>query len=236
VPRPDLHVNFALSVGGEEIGLFAPDGTPIDTVTFGLQPADISLGRYPDGASQLYFMPGTATPRTANQIAQSENTPPVLDFIGSKIVFLGQTLAFTATASDIDAPAQTLTFTLDPVPPGGANITGAGAFTWTPAVLGTNTMTIRVTDNGTPALNDSETITVEVLAAPSFTSSLRNGDNVELTWRTRAGKKYAVDYKNDLNALSWTPLWTNTALGNSLSFTNASTNGPQRFFRIRTVD
>jgi hypothetical protein len=236
VPRPDLHVNFALSVGGEEIGLFAPDGTPIDTVTFGLQPADISLGRYPDGASQLYFMPGTATPRTANQIAQSENTAPVLDPVGNKIVFLGQTLAFTATASDIDAPAQTLTFTLDPVPPAGANITGAGAFTWTPAALGTNTMTIRVTDNGTPALNDSETITVEVLAAPSFTSSLRNGDNVELTWRTRAGKKYAVDYKNDLNALSWTPLWTNTALGDSLSFTNASTNAPQRFFRIRTVD
>jgi hypothetical protein len=236
VPRPDMHVNFSLAVGGEEIGLYAPDGTLIDGVPFFTQITDVSSGRYPDGASTFYFMPGTATPRAANQIAQSENTAPVLDPIGNKIVFLGQTLAFTATATDSDAPAQTLTFTLDPVPPAGANITGAGAFTWTPAALGTNTMTIRVTDNGTPALADSETITVEVLAAPSFTSSLRNGDNVELTWRTRSGKKYAVDYKNDLNALSWTPLWTNTALGDSLSFTNAATNSPQRFFRIRTVD
>ncbi len=30
VPRPDMHVNFALSLGGEAIGLFAADGTQID--------------------------------------------------------------------------------------------------------------------------------------------------------------------------------------------------------------
>jgi hypothetical protein len=236
VPRADLHVNFALSLGGEAIGLFAADGTQIDRVTFGQQTNDVSQGRIPDGGANIYYMPGTASPRAANHINQAPNTAPVLDAIGSKIIFLGQTLAFTATANDSDLPAQPLNFSLDATPPAGASITGVGAFSWTPSGVGTNTLTVRVTDNGVPPLNDFETITVEVLSAPSFARSLRNGDYVELTWRTRAGKKYAVDYKDDLNTVPWTPLWTNVALGDSLSFTNVATNAPQGFFRIRTVE
>jgi hypothetical protein len=92
-----------------------------------------------------------------------------------------------------------------------------------------------VSDNGVPAKSDFESILVEVLAL-DFTSSVRNGNDLELTWGTRAGKKYAVDYKEDLNAAQWTPLWTNTAVGNSLSFTNVTTGNPQGFFRIRTVE
>jgi hypothetical protein len=84
-------------------------------------------------------------------------------------------------------------------------------------------------------MSDSETITVEVLSAIRFASSRRNGDNTELTWGTRAGKSYVVEFKDDLNALQWTPLGTNVAAGDSLSFTNMTTNVPQRFFRIRTV-
>src|SRR6185503_14931957 len=136
-----------------------------------------------------------------------------LDPIGSKIIFLGQTLTFTATASDSDVPLQALNFSLFGAPPPGASITGAGAFSWTPASIGTNSVTVRVVDNGVPPLGDFETITVEVLSAPRFATSLRNGDNLELSWSTRAGKKYAVDYKGDLNTVPWTPLWTNTALG-----------------------
>jgi hypothetical protein len=236
VPRPDLHVNFALSLGGEAIGLFAADGTQIDRVTFGQQTNDVSEGRVPDGGANIYYMPGTVSPRAANYLNNSPNTAPVLDPIGSKIIFLGQTLTFTATASDSDVPLQTLNFSLLGVPPAGAGITGAGAFSWTPANIGTNSVTVRVADNGVPPLSDFETITVEVLSAPRFTTSLRNGDNFELSWSTRAGKKYAVDYKDDLNTVPWTPLWTNTALGDSLSFTNATTNAPHGFFRIRTVE
>ncbi|MEI9866084.1 MAG: lamin tail domain-containing protein [Limisphaerales bacterium] len=61
----DLHVNFALSKGGEAIGLFAPDGTTIDAITFGAQTSDVSQGRAPDGSTNIVFM-ATATPRTNN--------------------------------------------------------------------------------------------------------------------------------------------------------------------------
>ena len=45
--RGDLHAGFNLRQGGEAIGLFAADGRPIDTVTFGAQSENVSEGRIP---------------------------------------------------------------------------------------------------------------------------------------------------------------------------------------------
>jgi hypothetical protein len=55
-----LHVGFKLDRLGESIGLFAPNGDLIDSVTFGTQTNNISEGRYPDGGSELrYFTKST---------------------------------------------------------------------------------------------------------------------------------------------------------------------------------
>lgn len=236
VPRPDMHVNFQLA-RTEAIGLFAADGTAIDTVNFTNQVDDVSEGRCPDGGFGIITMP-MPTPRTANVGCGGVNTPPTLDPIGNKVLYIGQTLSFTAHASDTDLPAQSLTFSLDAGAPVGATIgSGTGIFSWTPGNLGSVNITVRVTDSGAPAASDSETINVEVIAAPGFSSSVRNGNNLELTWGTRPGKKYAVDYTVNLNApITWTPVQTNTAAGNSLSYTNSGYIGLQKFFRIRAVD
>src|SRR6185503_14687017 len=112
VPRPDMHVNFALSLSGEAIGLFAAEGTQIDRVTFGPQTNDISQGRCADGSVNIIFM-AAPTPRTANIGCSANNTPPELASIGNRIVYLGETLSFNASATDTDSPPQTLTFLLD---------------------------------------------------------------------------------------------------------------------------
>ena len=54
--HPDLHVSFQLGKSGEAIGLFAPDGTAIDTVVFGPQTDNVSEGRFPDRDSPPQFM------------------------------------------------------------------------------------------------------------------------------------------------------------------------------------
>src|SRR5439155_2965249 len=83
--------------------------------------------------------------------------------IGNKTVNQGATLTFTATASDADVPANTLTFSLDPGAPSGATINGStGAFSWTPSASGTFPVTVRVTDNGSPAMSDFEVISITV--------------------------------------------------------------------------
>jgi hypothetical protein len=240
VPRADLHVNFQLAKAGEVIGLFAADGTQIDAIAFTNAQDNISSGRYPDGSaggSPEFHAMTNPTPRLPNFLALAVNTPPVLDPIGDKALFLGQTLAFTATASDADLPAQILGFTLDAGAPPGAGINvNSGVFNWTPAAVGNYPITVRVTDNGAPAASDSETITVQVLPAPGFTAGTRRGDNFELTWGTHPGKRYAIEYKDDLSAPAWTPLQTNTAAGLTFSYTNATGGALQRFFRLRVVE
>jgi hypothetical protein len=60
-------VNFKLGKSGDAIGLFAADGTTITALTFGAQTTDVSQGRFPDSAVNLYFMP-TPPPQINNFI------------------------------------------------------------------------------------------------------------------------------------------------------------------------
>ncbi|MHC5112357.1 MAG: beta strand repeat-containing protein, partial [Planctomycetota bacterium] len=94
------------------------------------------------------------------------NTAPVLAPIGDKTIDELSVLTFTATASDNDVPANTLSFSLDPGAPATATIDAtSGQFSWTTTEAdgpGNFSITIRVTDDGTPALSDFETITVTV--------------------------------------------------------------------------
>jgi hypothetical protein len=105
---------------------------------------------------------------TVNEV----NVAPVLAAIGNQTVNELVELAFTASATDADLPANTLTFSLSGTVPAGAAIDPAtGAFSWTPteAQSGSATFTVVVSDG---TLTDSEEITVtvnEVNVAPVFT-------------------------------------------------------------------
>lgn len=102
------------------------------------------------------------------------NQAPVLGLIGNKSVDEGSLLSFTASATDGDLPANSLTYSLDAGAPAGASInSNTGAFTWTPTDGPTQSqsITVRVTDNGTPALDDFETIYITVNnVAPALSS------------------------------------------------------------------
>ena len=92
------------------------------------------------------------------------NGAPVLDSIGNKGVAEGATLTFTVSATDADLPADTLVFAMTDGPGSSSFDAGTQIFTWTPgeADHGTASATFRVTDNGTGALFDEETITITV--------------------------------------------------------------------------
>ena len=237
----DLHANFQLSKNGEAIGLFAPDGSQIDAVTFGLQTNDISQGRYTDGNASIYYMPNP-TPRAANFIAGlATNNPPFMNFIGNKDLTEGQTLVFGIVAGDADAPPQTLTFSLDPGAPTGATINASsGVLQWTPGsqdVGATVSITARVTDNGAPVLTASRAFSVTVHPRPAVTATMRPGGILRLSWATVTGKRYRVDYKDDLNQIDWNVLGTEfVASGTSTFIDDPNTTAPQRFYRIVQID
>jgi len=164
--RPDLHVNFALSRNGEAIGLYAPDLTPVDTVVFGPQQANVSQGRHPDGAA---FVRDLAEP-SPGAPNRAPNSPPHLQPVADQVLYLGQTLQLTATASDDDLPPQSLTFQLGPASPAGASIhPQTGHLTWTPALAPAEAeFEVIVTDSGDPPLRDSIRFRVTVRPRPAL--------------------------------------------------------------------
>lgn len=116
------------------------------------------------------------------------NTAPVLDPIGDKEIDEGSTLTFAAAATDTDTPAQSLTFSLVGAPAGATINASTGAFSWTPTdgPSQTVTVTVKVTDNGTPAMSDDEEITVTVNnVAPTATfgvpTSVSGGSPINLS-------------------------------------------------------
>jgi hypothetical protein len=65
------------------------------------------------------------------------NTPPELDYIGTKYGSVGQLLTFTVSASDYDN--DPLTFSASNLPSGASFNPATRTFSWTPAQAGTYT-------------------------------------------------------------------------------------------------
>jgi hypothetical protein len=168
-----LHTNFRLGQGGEEIGLYARDGTAIDSVIFGMQTNNVSEGRFTDGQTSIIVM-SPPTPGGPNA-ASTSNSAPALSVIGDRAVPEGSQLLVTCAASDPESPPQALRFELLPGAPSGTFIDPAsGQFSWTPSEAqgpGVYDITVRVTDSGIPNMSDTETFTVivaEVNNAPTL--------------------------------------------------------------------
>jgi hypothetical protein len=235
---PDLHVNFRLSAGQDQIGLFAPDFTPVDRVSFTNHLSNISEGRFADGASAIYVMTNP-TPRAPNMVGGA-NLPPQIAPIQNRIVTLGQTLNFTVAATDPEG--QALSFSLQGAVPAGAQITTlSGLFSWGPTqqqTPSTNVITVRATDNGVPPMSATRAFTVIVAPPPQLTGiTPLSAGSLSLTWSTIPGKTYRVEYRNDLHAGPWQPLGAErTAVGTSLTIIDNIGLQPQRFYRITILD
>ena len=99
-------------------------------------------------------------------------------------------------------------------------------------------VTLRVTDNGTPALNDFETFNIVVAGPPRITSiTVSPSGAVNLQWSSFAGKTYRVEYKPDFSAPNWLPLGSDvSATGTTTSATDAVGGNARRFYQVRLVN
>jgi hypothetical protein len=240
---PALHVSFRLSENGDQIGLFAGDGTAIDTVDFLAEPQfnNLSHGRIPDATGPAYYL-GLPTPLALNATGASRYL--TLAPIPDAALVTGETLAFTAMPIHSGSPAPAFTFSLGGGAPTGAVINAAsGAFRWTPSpsqAPGTYLITVRVTDDGLPALSAARTFTARVRLGFRVTGIVRqpNGD-IALAIGATVGKTYRVEYKDNLDDEQWTILPSappTVATSNTLTFTDNTGTLPQRFYRVVQLD
>jgi len=148
--------------------------------------------------------PPNITNQTFLVVVREVNLAPVLDVIPNQTTVAGGVLTFTATATDEDLPANTLTFSLDPGAPSGMTLqSSSGVLNWTvpPAAAGTtNEVTVRVTDNGEPSLDATRTFKVVVTqaAAQSLAIELLEGEQIRLRLTGSVGQAYLIEHSTDL--------------------------------------
>jgi hypothetical protein len=228
-----LHVSFRLERGGEEIGLVAPDGVFIDSVSFEPQFEDVSQGRYPDGASAIYFL-SAATPKAPN--SSWLNRYPILNAIADQIALVNEAFGYHVVASDPDGNA--LVYSLDLAPTGAVIHATSGQLAWTPESTGTNLVTVRVTDNGPLSLSVARSFNIIVTTGIRIGSISRTSPNeVSVTLTAIPGKHYRAEFKNELSDATWTPI--NPAVQaqtSSLTIPIPIGAEPHRFFRLVQVD
>ena len=116
--------------------------------------------------------PPLSDKKTFAVVVNEVNSAPALTVPANQTIDELTTLSVSASATDPDLPTNTLTFSLVS-PPSGLTINPAnGAISWTPDEAqgpSTNTITVRVTDNGSPPRSDTNSFTVvvtEVNSAP----------------------------------------------------------------------
>ncbi len=81
-----LHATFKLGSGGEELALVDSDGaTIIDSIVFGTQREDVSLGRFPDSDGE-WVQYGNCTPGARNEEAPV-NLSPFIDVVTQDPLF-----------------------------------------------------------------------------------------------------------------------------------------------------
>jgi len=141
---------------------------------------------------------------SATVTAAVGNNPPVLNPIGPQTGDELTLITFTATASDPDS--NTLTYSLVGAPTGASIGSSNGVFTWTPTQTqgpASYTFDVVVTDNGTPALTDSETITVTVDEAKSAPILIRPGNRVDTAADSVSLAMTATDTDLPPDILTW---------------------------------
>ena len=177
----------------------------------------------------------TAVALTLNGVTQP-NTPPTLSPIANQTVNVGQTVAFTANATDTNQPPQTLTFALLAGATNATLTSSSGVFSFRPLVTqanSTNNFTLKVSDNGSPGLSATQTFAVMVnpLSAPFVSNVSVAGGQFSFSVSGRSGPDYAIEASTNLTQ------WSNVFITNSpalpFNWTDATTNSQQRFYRIK---
>jgi hypothetical protein len=173
----------------------APSGASIDpdtgvftwTPTESQGPGSVTITvRVTDNATP----PASAT-QSFGVLVNEVNTSPVIGAVGATTVTEGNTLSFSVGATDSDIPANALNFSLGAGAPSGASISSGGTFSWTPSEQqgpGSYSITVQVSDNGTPGLSASQTFSVSVdelnsppVLAPVGSQSVNEGSPLSVT-------------------------------------------------------
>ena len=149
---------------------------------------------------------------------------------------VGQTVAFTASATDTDQPPQTLTFALLAGATNATLNTNSGAFSFRPLVTqanSTNSFTLKVADNGTPGMSATQSFSVIVnpLSLPGIGNISLASGQLAFKVNGQSGPDYAIETSTNLT--QWSNVFTTNSPVLPFIWTDAAPNSPLRFYRVK---
>jgi len=166
------------------------------------------------------------------------NSAPALTPVADLALHAGMALRMTNSATDADFPPDTLTFSLTTAPPGVGIHPSTGYLLWTLTATNagtTNLFTVRVTDNGSPALSATNSFRVRIIPPPQISVIQVPPSSVRLTWTSAPRSRYRVEYAGNLASPTWLPLGSViTATASTTTFIDTPVQ--QRFYRIVVID
>jgi hypothetical protein len=163
------------------------------------------------------------------------NTPPVLAPISNYQVNVGQTVTFTASATDTNQPPPTLAFSLLSAPASATVNTATGAFSWQPLVTQANTtnpISLEVTAGGAPGLNATQSFSVMVnpLTRPSLASVSFSNGLFTLQISGQAGPDYEI--QTSTNLAQWNAVFTTNSPAMPFTWQDLTASSATRFYRV----
>lgn len=219
------HTTFALSgIGGADEVAYHPYEL-VPELLQGVNVLAVEMHQHSLNSSDLGF----------DLFLTAEETYPVNVGIVDRTIGAGEPIRFFAEAVDPDQPAQSIVYSLAPGAPVTARIHPvSGEFRWIPTDSDGPAqvpITIVATDDGQPALADTRTFTVTVIAP--FGVGVDASRPGRLTWRGIPGHEYRVEYTETLVPAHWLLLEAFTATQPELSIEDPdAAQATQRFYRI----
>lgn len=184
--------------------------------------------------------PGLSVTQSFTVVVLESNQAPVLAPIADQKIHAGMTLMLTNVAGDADWPVNGLGFSLEAGAPPTAGIGPAdGVFTWTPDDGDANTVrsvTVRVSDDGSPGLSAMQTFLVTVASRPVITGIQLTTNEVLLTWTSLSGRAYRLQARTNLESAAWLDLLPDVvAEGPLTSFTNLLDSAEAGYYRVKVI-
>ncbi len=163
---------------------------------------------------------------------------PTLAAISNYTVNVGQTVSFTASATDNDN-TRTLMFSLDSAPATATIGAIGGAFSWRPPASSggsSNLIQVRVTDNSVPALSATQSFYVLVNAFSPVTISpvSSTATNFQMQIAGPIGPDYILQALQPLGTTNWLNLRSNTPAVSPFTLTDTNAGlFTNRFYRVK---
>ena len=184
--------------------------------------------------------PSLATTNSFTLTVNEVNSAPGLTVPADQTIEELAAWTANATATDSDQPTNTLTFELVSGP-SGLTVSPAGLIGWTPNEdqgPGTNLVTVRVFDDGSPSLATTNSFTLTVndsssVPAPVIQSITQSGSDLLITWSAVSNRSYMLQSCESVGTSNWYDVPPAVlATGSTVAATNAVGVANPRFYRV----